>query len=38
MAAVCGLNRSYFGKIFKDGVGKSPREFLLEYRMIKASR
>ena len=37
IAAVCGLNRSYFGKIFKDAVGKSPQEFLLNYRMIKAT-
>lgn len=37
IAAVCGLNRSYFGKIFKDTVGKSPQEFLLNYRMIKAT-
>lgn len=37
IAAVCGLNRSYFGKIFKDAVGKSPQEFLLNYRMIKAA-
>ena len=26
-----------FGKIFKDGIGKSPQEFLLNYRMIKAA-
>lgn len=37
IAAVCGLNRSYFGKIFKDSVGKTPQEFLLNYRMIKAA-
>ena len=37
IASVCGLNRSYFGKIFKDAVGKSPQEFLLNYRMIKAT-
>lgn len=37
IAAACGLNRSYFGKIFKDSLGKSPQEFLLNYRMIKAS-
>lgn len=37
MAANCGLNRSYLGKIFKDSVGKSPQEFLLNYRMIKAA-
>ena len=37
IAAVCGLNRSYFGKIFKDVIGKTPQEFLLNYRMVKAA-
>lgn len=37
IAAFCGLNRSYFGKIFKKSVGKTPQEFLLNYRMIKAT-
>ncbi len=37
IAATCGLNRSYFGKIFKDAIGRSPQEFLLRYRMIKAT-
>jgi AraC-like DNA-binding protein len=37
IASVCGLNRSYFGKIFKQATGKSPQEFLLNYRMIKAT-
>lgn len=37
IAAQCGLNRSYFGKIFKDAVGKSPQDFLMNYRMIKAT-
>ena len=36
IAAFCGLNRSYFGKIFHDMVGKSPQEFLISYRMAKA--
>lgn len=36
IAAFCGLNRSYFGKIFHDTVGKSPQEFLISYRMSKA--
>lgn len=36
IAAFCNLNRSYFGKIFHDKVGKSPREFLIFYRMTKA--
>ncbi len=33
----CGLNRSYFGKIFKGAVGQPPQEFLLNYRMTKAA-
>ena len=37
IADVCGLNRSYFGKIFKNAVGKTPQEFLLNYRMLKAT-
>ena len=37
IAAVCGLNRSYFGKIFKEAIAKTPQEFLLQYRMVKAT-
>lgn len=37
LAKVCGLNRSYFGKIFKGSTGKTPQQFLLDYRMIKAT-
>ena len=37
IASVCGINRSYFGKIFHKSVGKSPQEFLINYRMIKAT-
>lgn len=37
IAAFCGLNRSYFGKIFHDTIGKSPQEFLISYRMTKAT-
>ena len=37
ISASCGLNRSYFGKIFKEALGKSPQEFLLNYRMVKAA-
>lgn len=37
IAAFCGLNRTYFGRIFKDTVGKSPQQFLLNYRMTKAT-
>jgi AraC-like DNA-binding protein len=37
ISAVCGLNRSYFGKIFKEALGKTPQEFLVSYRMSKAA-
>ena len=37
IARFCGLNRSYFGKIFKDTVGRSPQDFLMNYRMVKAT-
>ena len=38
IANFCNLNRSYFGKIFRDAVGKSPQEFLITYRMTKAAQ
>lgn len=37
IAAFCNLNRSYFGKIFRDVTGQSPQEFLISYRMSKAA-
>ena len=37
IASFCGLNRTYFGRIFKDTVGKSPQQFLMSYRMAKAA-
>lgn len=37
IAAVCGINRSYFGKIFRSSIGRSPQEFLMNYRMVKAT-
>lgn len=37
IASFCNLNRSYFGKIFKDAVGKNPQDFLISYRMTKAA-
>lgn len=37
IAACCGLNRSYFGKIFRETMEKSPQEFLMSYRMAKAA-
>ncbi len=38
IASFCGLNRTYFGRIFKETVGKSPQQFLLSYRMSKAAQ
>ena len=32
-----GINRSYFGKIFKQTLKQTPQEFLINYRMIKAT-
>jgi AraC-like DNA-binding protein len=37
IAACCGINRSYLGKIFHDSIGKTPQEFLIHYRMSKAT-
>lgn len=37
IADTCGLNRSYFGKIFKESLGKTTQEFLMSYRMTKAT-
>ena len=37
IAENCGLNRNYFGKKFKEEFGKTPQEFLMRYRMIKAT-
>lgn len=36
IAGQVGVNRSYLGKIFKSSLGKSPKEFLISYRMSKA--
>lgn len=38
IAAFCGLNRSYFGKLFRDTMGESPQAFLLHYRMARAAQ
>lgn len=37
MARRCNLDRSYFGKVFRDVLGQSPQEFLIQYRMEKAA-
>ena len=37
IAVALGLNRSYFGKIFRLATGKTPQRFLINYRMIKAA-
>ena len=37
IAIVCGINRSYLGKIFRNSIGRSPQEFLMNYRMVKAT-
>lgn len=36
IAEILGINRTYFGKIFKKSTGKSPQQFIIEYRMTKA--
>lgn len=38
IADFCNLNRSYFGKIFRQALGQNPQEFLIQYRMAKASQ
>lgn len=37
IAAQCGINRSYLGRIFRSSTGRSPQEFLIRYRMTKAA-
>lgn len=37
ISTFCNLNRSYFGKIFRDAVGTNPQDFLINYRMSKAA-
>lgn len=32
----CNLDRSYFGKIFKNSMKSTPQEFLIKYRLAKA--
>ncbi len=37
IANACNLDRSYFGKIFKETMGLSPQNFLIQFRMTKAT-
>lgn len=37
IAAQCGLNRSYFGTLFRQALRQTPQEFLIHYRMVKAA-
>ena len=37
LAEALKLNRSYFGKIFRQSTGKTPQRFIMNYRMIKAA-
>ena len=37
LADVCGLNRSYFSKLFRDSMGCPPQEFLIRLRLSKAA-
>lgn len=36
LADWCGLNRTYFSKLFKESLEITPQEFLMKYRMSKA--
>lgn len=38
ISSFCGLNRSYFSKVFRDTMGESPQGFLLHYRMARAAQ
>ena len=38
ISSFCGLNRSYFSKVFQDTMGESPQGFLLHYRMARAAQ
>ena len=38
IADFCGLNRSYFGKIFRSTMGEAPQRFLMYYRMARAAQ
>ena len=37
LARKCGLDRSYFGKVFKSVTGQSPQQYIMYYRMERAA-
>ena len=37
IAGAIGLSRSYLSKIFRDAAGSAPQQFLMNYRMVKAT-
>lgn len=37
LAAYLGLDRSYFSKIFKQHTGKSPQDYIVDFRLKKAA-
>lgn len=37
IADACGLNRSYFGRLFKETMALTPQQYLIRYRMTKAA-
>lgn len=36
IASFCGLNRTYFSRLFKEVMGQTPQEYLARYRVTKA--
>ncbi|MBM6870955.1 AraC family transcriptional regulator [Pseudoflavonifractor phocaeensis] len=36
VAGFCGLNRTYFSRLFKEVMGQTPQEYLARYRITKA--
>lgn len=36
IASFCGLNRTYFSRLFKEVMGQTPQEYLARYRVNKA--
>lgn len=37
ISEILGIDRSYFGKIFRGQTGQTPQAFLIQYRMAKAA-